>query len=128
MKIWLLGVPNGMMSLPNFIRILCVCTLVQKTYNFYCTGIGDLDPPYYRAAREVLTLGLHGLPVCCCNVWPAGLCVRLDTGLIKDNLHNHVNVRLIVLVYVTSSNSFPFRTQIISETNYKSLIAWGLAR
>jgi hypothetical protein len=60
-------------------------------------GIGDLC---YGAASQILALGSNGLPVCCISVQPAWLWVSLDMQLIKNNLHNHVNVRYIILFYV----------------------------
>jgi hypothetical protein len=59
-------------------------------------------PSFYRAVGQILTLGLSSLPVCFCDVLPAGLCMSLyaqpikdnmHNWVIKDNLHSHVNVR-----------------------------------
>jgi hypothetical protein len=50
------------------------------------------EPLYCRAAGQILTLRLHGLPVCHCDAWPAGPHINLDAQPIKDNLHNHINV------------------------------------
>jgi hypothetical protein len=39
------GSCNAIMSVPCFIPVLCVCTLLQRTYNsFYHMEIRDLNP------------------------------------------------------------------------------------
>jgi hypothetical protein len=104
MKIWLWGSPNGMMSIPNFTEILCVCILVPRIHNnIYHVGVSDLKALYYGASAWILALVLNGLPVCYCNAQLAGLHAALDTQPKKDNLHNHVNVRYIILVDIIAA-------------------------
>jgi hypothetical protein len=83
--------PNGMMCIPDTIKILCV--LVQRMHNnFYHMRIGDLNP-IIRVASQILTSVLNGLPVWYCYIQQDVPHVGLDRWPVNDTLHNCVNVR-----------------------------------